>query len=188
MKIKLFYILVIVSILLIGCEQPPLTEMENAREAVFRAENDSNAVEYAGGTLARARDSLRRMQEEADNKRYDAARTYASDAISTADRAIAEGRIAAQRVGGESDSLISTLRDEIEETFRNVNGARYSQLNLDYDSLDRTIMDAYNTADQAEADQAAGRHQQALDRARVVRSDLSDVNQSIAAAASARKK
>ncbi|MCL2765429.1 MAG: DUF4398 domain-containing protein [Treponema sp.] len=188
MKINLFYIFIVVSILIIGCEKPPIAEMENAREAVFRAENDANAVEYAGGTLARARDSLRRMQAEADSKRYDAARAHAADAIAAAERAIADGRAGLQRAGSESDSLISTLKTEIEETSININGARYSQLDLDYDSLDKAIVDAYDTADQAEVDQAMGRYQQALDRARVVRSELTDINQTIASAVTVRKK
>jgi len=188
MKIRLVYIFLIASVLILGCEKPPLAEMANAREAVFRAENDADAVQYAGPSLMRARDALGHMQAEADNKRYDAARTYAGEAFAAAERAIAEGRIASQRTGNESDSLITTLRTEIEETSRNVNGARYSQLVLDYDALDRAIVDAYNTTDLAAADQAAGRHQQALDRARLVRSDLAEVNQRVAGAAASRKK
>jgi len=188
MKIRFIYIFLIISILFIGCAKPPLDEMAAAREAVFKAENDSDAVEFAGATLARARASLRLMQEEADAKRYDSARTHAADAISAAERAIAEGRSGTQRTVTETDSLISTLRTEIEETSRNVNGARYSNLRLDYDALDKALVDAHETTDQAEADQAAGRHQQALDRARVVRSSLSDINQTVASATPAGKK
>jgi len=188
MKMKLIYTFCILAALVIGCASPPLTEMENAREAVFRAENDANAVQYAGGTLARARDSLRRMQDEADSKRYDAAKTHAAEAIAAAEKAIADGRAAAQRAGGESDALIASLRAEIQETERNLNGARYSQLVLDYNALDRAIVDAHSTTDQAEIDQAAGRYQQAMDRARIVRSDLTEINEKIANAATTRKK
>jgi hypothetical protein len=48
--------------------------------------------------------------------------------------------------------------------------------------LDNAIIEAHNTTDLAEADHAAGRYQQALDRARVVRTDLSEINQTVAAA------
>jgi len=188
MKIKLFYIFCIISVLFLGCQQPPLEEMENARAAVFRAENDADAVQYSAGFLARARTALSRMQEEADSKRYEAARAHAADAIVAAERAISEGRAAAQRAGGESNSLITTLRTEIEDASRNVNGARYSNLSLDYDALDRAIVNAHNIADQAEVDQAAGRYQQALDRAGVVRADLAEINQKVAAAVINRKK
>jgi len=188
MKMKLVYILIIALIFAAGCAQPPLAEMESAREAVFRAENDANAQQYASVTLARARDSLRRMQDEADNKRYDAARTYAADAIAAAEKAITDGRAWSIRAGVESDSLITTLRAEIDETSRNVNGARYSQLALDYNALDKAIAEAHSTTDLAEVDQASGRHQQAMDRARVVRSDLADINQKVATAASAGRK
>jgi len=164
----------------LGCAQPPLEEMERAREAVFRAENDANAVSYANDTLTRARNALRSMQSEADSKRYDSARTYAAEAIAAADKAIADGRAGVQRIAAESASLISGLRSEIEDTSRNINGARYSLMDLDYDMLDRRIVNAYNTADQTDIDQAAGRYQDAMNNARTVRTDLANINQMIA--------
>jgi len=188
MKIKFIHIVLIIAVLFIGCAKPPETEMAAAREAVFKAENDSNAVEFGGASLSRARASLRLMQEEADAKRYDSAKTHAADAVTAAERAIADGRAGSQRTGTETDTLIATLRIEIEEATRNVNGARYSNLRLDYDALDRALADAHSTTDQAAQDQAAGRSQQALDRARVVRTNLSEINQTVASAATVRKK
>jgi len=188
MKIKFLYIVFAVFFLILACDRPPLTEMDTAREAVFRAENDADAVQYAGGTLMRARDALRNMQTEADSKRYDSARNYANEAIAAAERAINDGRTGAQRAAAESSSIVSGLRSEIDETSRNVNGARYSQMVLDYDDLDRRIVNAHNTADLAQANQAAGRYQDAIDNARTVRSDLANVNQLVANAAVVLKK
>jgi len=190
MKIYPHYILlaVLISIILSGCAKPPVAEMESAKEAVFRAENDANAVQYAGSTLNRARFALTNMQTEADSKRYDAAKTYAEEAIAAANKAITDGRDAAQRASQEAASVVSGLKTEIEETSINVNGARYSLLDLDYDALDKGIVNAYNTADSAEADQAAGRHQDAIDKARTVRSDLAGINRLIASAAPVKKK
>jgi hypothetical protein len=128
------------------------------------------------------------MQDEADSKRYEAAKAHALDAISAAEKAIADGRAGAQRAGGQTDALITTLRAEIEETSRNVNGARYSNMALDYAALDKVISDAHNTTDQAEVDLAAGRFDQAQDRARLVRSDLAEVNSKVANAVTRRKK
>ncbi|MCL2197173.1 MAG: DUF4398 domain-containing protein [Treponema sp.] len=188
MKLKLFYILIAVSILVLGCAKPPLEEMEKAREAVFKAENDADAVQYAAGTLARARDALRRMQMDADSKNYDGAKTNAAEAVAAAEKAISDGKAGAQRAGSEANTLISGLRLEIEETTRNVASARYSNLALDYNALDRAIVSAHNTTDQAEVDQLMGRTQDALDKARVVRADLSEINQKVAGAATTRKK
>jgi len=189
MNNKLTYICcILLAFILVGCAQPPVAEMDKAREAVFKAENDPYAVQYANTALARARESLRKMQDEADSKRYDAAKTHALDAISAAEKAIADGRAGAQRAGGQADALITTLRAEIDETSRNVNGARYSNLALDYTALDKAIADAHTTTDQAEVDQAAGRFDQAQDRARVVRSDLAEINQKVANAVIKRKK
>jgi hypothetical protein len=188
MRMKLVYIACLAAVLVLGCAKPPLAEMESAREAVFRAENDANAALYAAGSLARARDALRRMNEEADSKRYDAARMHAAEAITAAEKAIVDGRSGAGRAGDESASIISSLRPEIEETTRNVNGARYSQMALDYDALDRELTNAHADADRAEAGQAEGRYQEAADIARGVRSDLLSINQRVASAVSARKK
>lgn len=188
MKLKLIYILGILLVLFVGCAKPPLAEMENAREQVFRAENDPDAVMFAGSTLERARSSLRRMQEESDNKNYEAAKVHATEAIASAERAIAEGRLGASRAREEAAALLSNLRPEIEETERNVNGARYSNLDLDYNDLERGISNAHDSADRAEASQANGRYQDAMSIARDVRSDLNGINDKVANAATLRKK
>jgi len=188
MKLKLSYIFFIVLVFAVGCAKPPIAEMERAREAVFKAENDENAVLYAPGTLARARDAIKRMETEADSKNYDAARNHAAEAVSAAEKAINDGRNSAQKAVTETDSLITGLRDEINETTKNVASARYSQLALDYDAIDNTIVNAHNTADQAEVDQAMGKNQDAREKARLVRADLNAINQKIANAAPIRKK
>jgi len=188
MKVKLIYIFCIIPVLFIGCAKPPIEEMDRAREAVFKAENDANAVQYASGTLAKARDAIKRMETEADSKNYDGAKTSAAEAIAAAEKAINDGKVNAQKAGDESKSLISTLRTEIEETTKNVAAARYSQLILDYDAIDKAIVNAHNMTDQAEVDQAMSRYQEALDKAKTVRSNLNDINQKVANAATGKKK
>jgi len=188
MKLIPVYILCILVVFAVGCAKPPLEEMENAREAVFRASNDPNASVYAASTLIRARISLQYMEEEAESKNFEAARTHAAEAIALAERAINEGRQGAVRAGDESAASVAKLRPEIEETERNVNGARYSNLKLDYDELNDGIVNAHESADKAEANQANGRYQEALDIAKDVRDDLTKINQKIAGAAVVKKK
>jgi hypothetical protein len=127
------------------------------------------------------------MQIEADSKRFDAARTLAAEAIAAADRAIADGRTGAVRAREEAASVLAGLSTELEDTSRNVSGARYSQLDLDYDALDRDLRGAYNLTDLAEDDQAEGRYQDALDKAREVRANLFDINQMVATAVTRKK-
>lgn len=179
MRFKYIFFALILAAVVMGCASPPTQEMENAREAVFKAENDPDAVIYGASSLARAREALRRMQEEADSKRYDAAKNYAAEAIAAAEKAISDGKAGASRADNESGSIIAGLRPEIEETSRNVNGARYRQLDLDFDALENGIRDAYSTTDQAEDDYAAGKFQEALDKARIVRANLADINRQI---------
>jgi len=187
MKMKYIFIVSLILAVVLGCAQPPLEEMQNARDAVFKAESDANAATYAAGSLARAQAALKRMNTEADNKRYDAAKTNATEAIQAAEKAIADGRVGAQRAKEEAASLVAGLRPEIEETARNVNGARYSQLNLDFNALDGQVKNAYDAADLAEADQMDGKYKDAIDRARGVRSDLAIINHTVANAVPRKK-
>ena len=188
MKLLPVYILFIVLVLMAGCAKPPEVEMQNAVEAVFRAENDPNAALYASGTLMRAKTALQQMHAESDHKRYDAAKTYALEAITLAERAIQEGQTGASRIVEESSSLIGDLRQEIEETQRNVNGARYSRLDLDYNQLDKEIVNALELADRVEANQASGNYQEALQGAKELRADLASINQRVAGAVVIKKK
>jgi len=187
MKLKHILSGFVILALLAGCAKPPIAEMDSAREAVFRAENDEAAVLYGGSSLSRARDSLRRMQVEADSKRYDAAKTHAAEAIAAADRAIADGKAGVVKARSEAESLIAGLRPAIEETERNVNGARYSLLKLDYGKMNREIKEAKETTDQAEVDQAMGRYQDAAEKGRSVRATLTAINQQITGAVPRKK-
>jgi len=182
MKARYIPAVCLILALFLTCAKPPLAEMESAREAVFRAENDANASQYAASSLARARDALKNMEAAADSKRYDAAKTHAMEAIAAAEKAITDGVAASGRTKDEAASLVSTLVPEIEDTSRIVNGARYSQLDLDYDQLDSEIINAYDLSDRAENDQAQGRYQDAIDKAREVKADLFDINQRVSGA------
>jgi len=184
MKVRFFYILAVAA-LVFSCAKPPIAEMDRAREAVFRAENDEDAVVYAGSTLARARDALKHMQDEADSKRYDTAKIYADDAIAAADRAVSEGRAAAARARDEAASLLAGLGPAIEEAEKNINGARSSRLDLDYDELNGELNGANDTLRMAQADQAQRKYQDAIEKGRDVRSTVGVINLKISNAASA---
>ena len=168
-----------------ACAKPPLAEMESARDAVFRAENDSNAVQYGSNSLAQARDALRRMQDEADSKNYDSAKTFAEDAIQAANKAIADGSDGARRARDETAAFLLGLRPAIEETERSINNARYSRVALDYDSLYRDLNAARDAADQAEVAHAMGRYNEAMERGRTVRSLLFIINEKLTNAVTA---
>jgi len=187
MKLKHILCGFVVLALLAGCAKPPIAEMDSAKEAVFRAENDEAAVLYGGGSLSRAKDSLRRMQTEADSKRYDAAKTHATEAIAAAERAIADGKTGLARARSESENLIAGLKPSIEETERNINGARYNQLKLNFAQINRDFKNAKDATEQAESDQAMGRYQNALEKGMSARAALSSINQQIAAATPRKK-
>ena len=177
--IKLICAVLALALLASACAKPPQAEMDNAIEAVTRAENDANAVQFAGNTLARARDALNRMQAEADSKRYDAARTLANEAIAAAEKAISDGRDGATRARDEAAALLSSLRSEIEQTGQGIQSAQSAGLKLDFNSLNSDFDTARQSADQAEVAHSGNRHQDALERGRNARSILSGINQKL---------
>jgi hypothetical protein len=167
-----------------SCAKPPTEEMNAASEAVVRAENDADAVTYAPNTLVRARDALERMRAEGDSKQYDAARTYAAEAVSAAERALSEGRAGAQRAREEAAGILDGL--PLAETERTLdNAARAGGLDLDIPALRGELDRAKDTAADAREDLAAGAYGDAAAKGRSVRSSLSGINDQIAGAAQA---
>jgi hypothetical protein len=188
-KIRAIFALFLVAgaVLSIGaCAKPPTEEMEAATAAVTRAENDADAVTYAGNTLARAREALNRMSVEANSKRYDAAKSFAAEAIAAADKAVSDGRTGAARAREEASSLIGLVRTGISETADAIRAAQSSgKVGLDYAVINRDFEAVRRSADQAEISLAGNNYQEALDRGRSARAGLSDINQKLAAAATA---
>lgn len=187
MKSRQIFVGFVILALCLGCAKPPIAEMDRAKEAVFEAENDDDAAQYGTSFLNRARAALAKMEEAANSKRFDEAKTYAADAVTLSEKAITDGKAAAVRAREEAASNISSLKSEIEETGINVNAARYSQLVLDYDALDRGMKDANDSYAQAQNSMSAGMYKDALDKAMNVRANLADINQKITNAAPRRK-
>jgi hypothetical protein len=178
-QFSFFYAALVLAVLTAGCAKPPTEEMNNAIEAVIRAENDRDAVTYARNSLERARDALARMHAEADSKHYDQARSFASEAIAAADRAITEGRAGAARAREEAASIVSQLRPLMAETEQGINAARAAGLPLNFVSLDRDFDMARLFADEAQNAFSGERYQDAIDQGRTARSRLSDINQQL---------
>ncbi|HCC37833.1 MAG TPA: hypothetical protein DEQ14_09580 [Treponema sp.] len=181
-KIKFFCVIVVLALIGASCAKPPTEEMNSAIEAVTRAENDADAVLYAGNSLARARSALTRMQAEADSKRYDAAKTYAAEAIAAADKAMADGRAGAIRARTEAETLVSGLRPAVTETDKGIQAAKSAGLSLNFDTLSRDFDTARQNVTQAENALAGNNYQDALDRGRSAQSGLSDINQRLSSA------
>ncbi|GHV59993.1 hypothetical protein AGMMS49587_00130 [Spirochaetia bacterium] len=174
------------ALILNACAKPPTEEMAAAAAAVTRAENDADAVKYAASGLARAREALNRMQAEADSKKYDAAKNYAADAISAADKAIADGKTGAARVRDEAVGLVNGVKTTLAETEKSINAAQgVKNIKLDFKAIDRDFDDAKRTTDQAEQSLAGADYQDALDKGRAARTILSDISAKVAGAATA---
>ncbi|MDR2305497.1 MAG: DUF4398 domain-containing protein [Treponema sp.] len=169
-----------------GCAKPPAEEMNQAIAAVSAAENDANALNYASSSLVRAREALTRMQEAADSKRYDEAKTLASEAVAAAQKAIADGKTGAEQAKTEVENLIEGVKAaalETEESLRNAKTVK--NIKLDFPALDRDFAGARHTLDQAEISLAGGNYQEASEKGRSARAALSDITNRIAGAATA---
>ena len=178
-------LVLVLAVFAVSCAKPPTEEMNNATEAVIRAENDPDAATYARNSLARARDALSKMNDEAASKRYDAARSYAAEAIAAAERAISDGRAEAQRVRSEASNIISQLRPLIAETEQGINAAQAAGLPLDFDAIDVEFDAVRRATDQAEVAFSATRYQDAVDRGRTARRGITNINQQLSAASMA---
>jgi lipopolysaccharide export LptBFGC system permease protein LptF len=174
-----------VVLLALACAKPPTEEMNQAIDAVTRAENDADAVSYAGNTLLRAQDALTRMQEEAGSKRYDAARNLAAEAVAAAEKAISNGKSAAARAREDAESLLNGLKTTVTETQSALNNARQQNMNIDADALGGELLSAKDTIEDAQRSLSAGNYPDASSKGRTARSELEDIKARIAEAAQA---
>jgi hypothetical protein len=191
MEKKLLLVLWVFLLLGLGaCAKPPVEEMDQAVSAVTRAENDPDAAVYAEDTLIRARDALASMRTEAEAKRYEAAKTFAAEAVNAAEKAIADGRAAAVRAREEAAALLALLPDAIAETERMIRTAAENKLSLDFDALWGELENARRTAEQAEIAAAGNKPREALEKGSAVRTTLSDIRTKLSqgATAASRKK
>jgi len=184
-KNSLFCVLLVSLVMITGCTKPPTDEMNKAEEAVARAENDPDAISYAGNLIARAKDSLNLMREEAEAKRYDAAINYADDAVAMAERAISEGRAASLKARDEASAAVSNLRPQILETEQRIDNAKGARLPLDFNTIDSDFNNTKKNYDQAQSALSGSRYQEAIFLSNNVRAGLNGINQKLGTSAMA---
>jgi hypothetical protein len=165
-----------------ACAKPPVEEMDAARTAVTRAENDPAVTVYTMTILSRAREALSNMQAEADAKRYDAARNYAAEAITNAEKAITDARTAASRARDDSAAAISALKNAISETGIAIEQGKKNNLGLDWNGIDGNYSSAQETAAMAENAAEDSRHREAVEQSNAARTSLSQITAQIAGA------
>jgi len=167
-----------------ACSAPPTEEMQRARDAVTRAENDADAVAYAGNTVVHARDALTRMQDEADSKNYDTAKEFAIEAINSANKAISDGQSAKERAKAEASTLLNSVQNSLAETSNAIDNARnVPDIQLDFNALTQKTDEARDTYGEAQQSFQDGNNQDAIAKGQSVRGQLSDINSEINEAA-----
>jgi hypothetical protein len=178
------------TVVITACAKPPTEEMEAARTAVARAENDPDVALYAVSTLARAREALSSMEAEALAKRYESARNYAAEAVSNAEKAITSARSAMTRAREDAANAMNALSNAITETDTAVTQGKSSKLALDWNQIDRDFEDAQTIAGEAEAAEANNRYRNVVELANTARTTLSAITSQISGAslAQTRKK
>jgi len=167
-----------------ACSAPPTEEMQRARDAVTRAENDADAVAYAGNTVVHARDALTRMQDEADSKNYDTAKEYALEAINSANKAIADGQSAKERSKAEASALLDSVQNSLAETSNAINNARsVPDIQLDFNAITQDTDEARQIYGEAQQSFQDGNNPDAIAKGQAVRGQLADINTTINEAA-----
>jgi len=174
---SIFSAILVLGLVLAACTTPPAEEMNEAQDAVTRAENDADAVTYAGNTLVRARDALTRMHSEANAKSYEAAKNYASEAISAAEKAISDGKTGAARAREEAAALVNSLSGPLEETASSLSAAQQvEKIDLDFDNLSWQMDSARQNLSDAQECLAANNFSDAVVKSQNTRSIISGIN------------
>jgi hypothetical protein len=172
-----------------SCAKMPTEEMGQAEEAVVRAENDPDAKQYAQADVARARESLNNMQDEAAQKHYEQAKQLASETIALADKAISNGKAGAARIRSEADSAIRAMENSLSETQLTIDGAKSAgRSTVNFAEIDSEYATALSGAEQARQANTSGNYRQAVDLSASVRTSLSNITERIGQAAQAQNR
>jgi hypothetical protein len=182
--INAIYVAFIFAFAISACSAPPTEEMQRARDAVTRAENDADAVAYAGNTVIHARDALTRMQDEADSKNYDTAKEFAIEAINSANKAIADSQSAKERSKTEASTILNSVQSSLAETSNAINNARnVPDIQLDFNTLTQETDEARDTYGEAQQSFQDGNNPDAIAKGQAARGQLADINTKINEAA-----
>ncbi|OHD79237.1 MAG: hypothetical protein A3J97_15830 [Spirochaetes bacterium RIFOXYC1_FULL_54_7] len=185
-SIKGLLILALAVLVLGACAKPPTAEIEAATAAVAKAEADSDAVQYAAPSIARAKDSLARMQAAVAAKQYDSAKTLAQETIQAAEKAIADGASAKTRARDESTALLLTVKTALADTGAALTAAaKVRGIGLDVAATDREIQAAAKVVDAMGTDVSSGKYNDALTKGQGVRATLGTIQQRISGAVQA---
>jgi hypothetical protein len=177
--------------LMAACDSPPREEMQKAGDAVIAAENDKDAVTYAGSTLIAARGALDRMREEAALKHYANAKTYAAEAVKTADQAIAEGQAGVLRAREAAAPQLQSLTPALSEANNIVaEAAQVPDTNLDAAALNQELEAAQQIAAEAQDSFNNNNYEEALEKIQAANNEISNVTGKVSGAvqAASRKK
>lgn len=138
-KLPVLLSLTLLGFLLLACAKAPTSEMAAASAAVEKASSTSDTVEYAPSSLAKAKDLLSRMNTEAEEKRYDAAKLLAAQAEEAAEQAIIDGTNSKLKAKSDAELAISNTKKAIsalKELFASAKTSKIKNLNTkEYEKL-----------------------------------------------------
>ncbi len=171
---------------LAACANPPTEEMDAARSALARAEDNADAVEYAPESITRAHSLVRRMERAAEEEEYDSARSLALEAVSAAEQAIVDGAAAKEDARNDASAAISEATDLLNEVEQALAAAgEVRGLTLDTSATTRELDAVAQEIAAAEDDFAQENYISAQNTARDARSSLAGIQRRIAEAVQA---
>lgn len=166
-----------------SCAKPPKAEVDAAVAAVARAEGDADVLMYAPESLARAKDSLAKMQKELEAKKYDAAKALAQETVQSAEKAIADGKSNKERAKSSATSTLSAVKTALDEAEKALAAAKKTRgVKFDFPAAAAEIDALKKSVASAEADFNNGAYKSALEKAESAQSKIRDLMNKIAEA------
>lgn len=181
--LSLALVVMLAALAAVSCAKPPTAEVEAAKAAVARAEQDKDAQVYAPDSLRRATDALARMDAELQAKRYDAVKALAAEAGQAADKAIADGKANKERVKTQATSLSGAVKAALAELDTALAAAKKVRgVKLDFKALDAEVAAQKDAAAAAEGAIGKGEFKQAADAFQAIQARVADIQARIAEA------
>jgi hypothetical protein len=179
--IKLLGLLLVIA--LAACSKPPSAEMKAAEAAVARAGQSADVVSYSPEDLQRSKTALDQMHAAATARHYDQAKTFAAEATSAANAAIASAQSNKDRAKARAIELIDAVKQALPQTQKTLAAAlKIKKANINRSAKTASIEESKAGLADAEKALGQGDYLNAITKASAAQKILADLSSELSAA------
>lgn len=186
--VYMLFVILVATMAVGSCAKPPTAEAAAARSAVAKAEQNADVPAYAPATLKKAKDALAAMETALIGKKFDQAKTSATEAKALADKAPGEAAAAKESTKTSATALLADLAATIAGLEKNLTAAKRTKAAAEATAVAKEVPALKAGLVAAQKSLADGNFLKARDEALALQAKAGELDARITAAVAATSK